>query len=219
MREVVQDYFAFVEQRETDALASEMRKEGWFRFLVWWKGERKVGLEGKGDAGGTRWNGLRGVYIMSNGDRAWLEAVRAALKEDALSGWEVVLGDGEVRVGGALRVLFLFFILPSGLYFDSSDSLTISTLGLGRDSNQQGPPARMGREIRSAGARYVCRAEGGGIHWKRGAFNSSLLSPLIFNILPSPCSCDFFSQFSSLTSNVVMLRKFVGLHPVQTRFW
>ena len=106
VREVVQDYFAFVEKMERDALASEMRKEGWFRFLVWWKGGRKVGLEGKGDGGGTKWNGLRGVYIMSNGDRAWLEEVRTALREDALRGWQVVLGDGEVRVAGALRVLF-----------------------------------------------------------------------------------------------------------------
>jgi hypothetical protein len=134
VREVVQDYFAFVEQRERDALASEMRKEGWFRFLVWWKGRRKVGLQGKGDGGGTKWNGLRGLYIMSNGDRAWLEEVRTALKEDALSGWEVVLGDREVRVGGASRVFILFY-LPSGLYFDSSNSPNIRTLGLGRDSN------------------------------------------------------------------------------------
>ena len=132
VREVVQDYFAFVEKMERDALASEMRKEGWFRFLVWWKGGRKVALEGKGDGGGTKWNnGLRGVYIMSNGDRAWLEEVRTALKEDALRGWEVVLGEGEVRVGGALRL----FILPSSLYFDSSNSPNIRTLGLGRDSN------------------------------------------------------------------------------------
>jgi hypothetical protein len=113
VREVVQDYFAFVEQRERDALASEMRKEGWFRFLVWWKGGRKVGLQGKGDGGGTKWNGLRGLYIMSNGDRAWLEEVRTALKEDALSGWEVVLGDREVRVGGASRVYFILFALRS----------------------------------------------------------------------------------------------------------
>ena len=132
VREVVQDYLAFVEKMERDALALEMRKEGWFRFLVWWKGGRRVALEGKGDGGGTKWNnGLRGVYIMSNGDRAWLEEVRTALKEDALSGWKVVLGDGEVRVGGALRV----FILPSGLYFDSPNSPNIRTLGLGRDSD------------------------------------------------------------------------------------
>ena len=131
VREVVQDYLAFVEKMERDALALEMRKEGWFRFLVWWKGGRRVALEGKGDARGTKWNGLRGVYIMSNGDRAWLEEVRTALKEDALRGWQVVLGDGEVRVAGALRL----FILPSSLYFDSSNSPNIRTLGLGRDSN------------------------------------------------------------------------------------
>jgi hypothetical protein len=50
---------------------------------------------------------------MSNGDRAWLEEVRTALKEDALSGWEVVLGDREVRVGGASRVYFILFALRS----------------------------------------------------------------------------------------------------------
>ena len=37
---------------------------------------------------------------------------QTALKDDALSRWEVVLGDGQVRVGGMLRV----FILPSGHY-------------------------------------------------------------------------------------------------------
>ncbi|KIJ91245.1 hypothetical protein K443DRAFT_655241 [Laccaria amethystina LaAM-08-1] len=133
VREVVQDYFAFVEQRERDALASEMRKEGWFRFLVWWKGGRKV---------------------------------RTALKEDALSGWEVVLGDREVRVG---------------------EPWAWDGIATSRD-------LQLGWE-----EKYVAQALDMYVAQRAEVFIGN--------------------GFSSLTSNVVMLRKFAGLHPIQTRFW
>ncbi|EDR05268.1 uncharacterized protein LACBIDRAFT_329987 [Laccaria bicolor S238N-H82] len=166
VREVVQDYFAFVEQMERNALAEEMRKEGWFRFLVWRKGGRTVGLEGKGDGGRTKWSGLRGVYIMSNGDRAWLEEVRTALKEDALSGWEVALGDGEVRIG---------------------EPWAWDGIATSRD-------LQLGWE-----EKYVAQALDMYVAQRAEVFIGN--------------------GFSSLTSNVVMLRKFAGLQPIQTRFW